>query len=37
MKWTATVGDLTFVSDPLVKSSSVFAEIGHERNGTFFP
>jgi hypothetical protein len=37
MEWTATVGDFTFVSDPLTTSSSVFAEIGHERNGAFFP
>jgi hypothetical protein len=37
MEWTATVGDFTFVSDPLVTSSSLFAEIGWERNGTFFP
>jgi len=37
MEWTATVGDYTFVSDPLTTSSSVFAEIGHERNGSFFP
>ena len=37
MEWTATVGDLTFVSDPLKTSSSSFAEIGHERNGSFFP
>ena len=37
MEWTATVGDFTFVSDPLATSSSVFAEIGHERNGFFFP
>ena len=37
MEWTATVGDLTFVSDPLATSSSTFAEIGHERNGSFFP
>jgi hypothetical protein len=36
MEWTATVGDLMFVSDPLETSSSVFAEIGHERNGSFF-
>jgi hypothetical protein len=26
MEWTATVGDYTFVSDPLTTSSSVFAE-----------
>jgi hypothetical protein len=37
MQWTATVGNFTFVSDPLRTSSSVFAEIGHERNGIFFP
>jgi hypothetical protein len=37
MEWTATVGDYTFKSDPLATSSSVFAEIGHERNGSFFP
>jgi hypothetical protein len=37
MEWTATVGDFTFVSAPLATSSSLFAEIGHERNGIFFP
>jgi hypothetical protein len=37
MEWTATVGDLRFASDPLGSSSSVFAEIGHERNGSFLP
>ena len=37
MAWTATVGDFTFRSDPLTTSSSSFAEIGHERNGIFFP
>jgi hypothetical protein len=37
MEWTATVGDYTFASDPLVTSSSSFAELGHERNGSFFP
>ena len=36
MEWTATVGDYTFVSDPLSTSSSAFAEIGRERNGSFF-
>lgn len=36
MEWTATVGDFTFVSAPLATSSSSFAEIGHERNGSFF-
>ena len=37
MEWTATVGDYTFVSDPPATSSSAFAEIGRERNGSFFP
>jgi len=36
MQWTAKVGDLLFESDALGTSSSVFAEIGHERNGVFF-
>jgi hypothetical protein len=36
MEWTATVGDYRFVSDPLKTSSSSFAEIGSERNGSFF-
>jgi hypothetical protein len=37
MEWTAAVGDYTFVSDPIQTSSSSFAEIGRERNGSFFP
>lgn len=37
MEWTATVGDYSFVSDPLATSSSSFAQIGRERNGCFFP
>jgi hypothetical protein len=37
MEWTAIVGDYTFASDALTTSSSSFAEIGHERNGSFFP
>ena len=37
MEWRATVGDYEFHSDPMVTSSSSFAEIGHERNGSFFP
>ena len=36
MEWTATIGDLRLTSDPLATSSSSFAEIGHERNGSFF-
>jgi len=37
MEWTAEVGDFVFVSDPISTSSSTFAEISHERNGSFFP
>jgi hypothetical protein len=37
MEWTATVGVFVSVSAPLATSSSSFAEIGHERNGSFFP
>ena len=36
MEWTATVGDFHFVSAPMATSSSSFAELGHERNGSFF-
>jgi hypothetical protein len=36
IEWTATVGDLHLVSDPLATSSSSVAQIGHERNGSFF-
>ena len=37
MEWSAIVGDFLFVSDPLSTSSSSFAELGTERNGSFFP
>ena len=37
MEWTATSGDFQYVSSPLSTSSSEFAELGHERNGSFFP
>lgn len=37
MAWSATVGEVTFQSAPLRTSESTFAEIGHERNGSFFP
>jgi len=36
MEWTASVGDYMFASGPLAKSSSVFAQLGQERNGFFF-
>ena len=36
MEWTGSVGDLSFASAPLGTSSSAFAELGHERNGSFF-
>jgi hypothetical protein len=35
MEWSATVGDLTLVSDPIETSTSSFAELGRERNGSF--
>ena len=38
IEWTATLDNgITLVSAPLETSSSRFAEIGHERNGSFFP
>jgi hypothetical protein len=36
LEWRANIGDLLLVSDLLATSSSSFAEIGHERNGSFF-
>jgi len=36
MEWSATTAKYKFVSQPAKTSSSVFAEIGHERNGVFF-
>ena len=36
MEWTASVGNYTFASDALATSTSSFAEIGRERNGSFF-
>ena len=37
MAWSAVVGNYSFRSDPLETSSSDFASLGEERNGTFFP
>ena len=36
MEWSATTPHYEFVSQPAATSSSLFAEIGHERNGVFF-
>jgi hypothetical protein len=36
MEWRAIVDGYVFESDPLETSTSAFAEIGHERNGSFF-
>jgi len=36
MEWTGIVGDLRFESKPLHTSSSSFAEIGREQNGSYF-
>jgi hypothetical protein len=35
MEWSARAGHYTFQSESLETSSSSFAEIGHERNGSF--
>jgi hypothetical protein len=37
MAWSAVIGDLEFRSDPIGTSSSDFASLGTERNGSFFP
>lgn len=37
MEWSAIVGDFEFRSDPIETSSSDFASLGTERNGSFFP
>lgn len=37
MEWTATVGPYHYVSAPLETSASEFAELGTERNGSFYP
>jgi len=36
MEWSATSGGYRYVSAPLHNSESSFAEIGHERNGSFY-
>jgi len=36
MEWSATTEEFTFTSAPANTSSSVFAELGHMRNGSFF-
>jgi hypothetical protein len=36
MHWSARSKDFKFVSDPANTSTTVFAEIGSERNGEFF-
>jgi len=36
MEWTGQVGDYSFVSAPMSESSSAFALLGHEQNGSFF-
>jgi len=35
--WSASSGGLQYQSGPAGTSVSVFAEVGHERNGSFFP
>ena len=36
IEWSAHRSDFEFVSDPAETSTTVFAVIGHERNGVFF-
>ena len=36
MEWSATSHGYQYVSAPLHTSQSSFAEIGHERNGSFY-
>ncbi len=36
MEWSARTGDLEYQSAPLAESSSDFAELGEERNGSFY-
>jgi len=36
IRWSAHTEDFSFVSDPEETSTTVFAEIGQERNGVFF-
>ncbi len=35
--WSATEAGFSFQSDPASTSTSMFAEVGKERNGVFFP
>jgi hypothetical protein len=35
-EWEAETAQAHYVSDPLATSQSLFAEVGHERNGVFF-
>jgi hypothetical protein len=37
MSFTARTANFIFNSDPIGTSRSLFAEVGHERNGVFFP
>ncbi len=37
MAWSAESGGQSFVSGPEESSSSLSAQVGHERNGLFFP
>jgi hypothetical protein len=35
-EWEGETAKAQYVSDPLATSTSIFAEVGHERNGVFF-
>jgi hypothetical protein len=34
--WSARQAGFTFQSDPAATSKTVYAELGHERNGVFY-
>ncbi len=37
LEWSARTADFAFVSDPADTTKSLFARIGYEANGAFFP
>jgi hypothetical protein len=36
VEWQGETAKAHYVTDPLATSASIFAEVGHERNGVFF-
>ncbi|HEU0304971.1 MAG TPA: hypothetical protein VFR32_10380 [Gaiellaceae bacterium] len=35
--WSGETSEATYVADDISTSASLFAEVGHERNGAYFP